>query len=200
MTDAVLRRPKELILAPVARALPRTVHPLAVTVLGLVPGVWAAVAAADGAFSLAFVLWLVNRLFDGLDGTLARTQGRQSDFGAYADIHADFVVYAAIPLGVAFHVDATGHWVATAILLATFYLNTVSWAYLSALLERRNRADTDALTSITMPPGLVEGAETIVLYCALLALPAHATTIVWVMAAAVTVTVGHRLVWAGRHL
>lgn len=200
MTDAALRRTKERLFTPIARALPRGVHPLMVTVIGLAPGLGAAFAAADGRYGLALALWLANRVLDGLDGTLARVQHRQSDFGGYADIHADFVIYSAIPLGIAMDVDTTRHWAATSVLLATFYLNTVSWAYLSALLERRNRGASDAMTSITMPAGLVEGTETIVLYCALLALPGHATTIVWVMSAAVLFTVAQRLVWASRTL
>jgi len=200
MTDAVLRFPKERVLTPLARALPRRIHPLAITLSGMVPGVWAAVEASRRHFALALALWLVNRLMDGLDGTVARVQGRQSDFGAYADIHADFVVYAAIPIGVAFAVDSNIHWIATTVLLATFYLNTVSWAYLAALLERRGHESCGTFTSITMPGGLIEGAETIVLYSSMLAAPRWATEVVWIMGAAVILTVGQRLMWASTEL
>ena len=68
---------------------------------------------------LALGLWLVNRLLDGLDGTLARRSGRQSERGAYADILADVIVYAAIPLGIAAGQDDRAAWIAAGALLAT---------------------------------------------------------------------------------
>lgn len=35
----------------------------------------------------------------GIDGLVARVSGQQTDFGGYLDILCDFVVYAAIPIG-----------------------------------------------------------------------------------------------------
>jgi hypothetical protein len=51
-----------------------------------------------------------------------------------------------------------------------------------------------------MPPGLVEGAETIALYAVLLALPTHALVLFWVMTGLVTITIVQRVVWATRSL
>lgn len=200
MTDAYLRGPKEAILGPVARRTPTAVHPTAITLLAVVPGLGAAVAAADGRAALAVGLWLVNRTLDGLDGTLARQRGRQSDLGAYLDILMDFVVYAAVPIGLAVHAADTAVWVACTALLAAFYVNTVSWAYLSALLERRGRTEGDGFTSVTMPGGLIEGTETVVLYTVMLAAPDWALGLFWAMAAAVAVTVLQRVAWAVRTL
>ena len=153
-------------------------------------GVGAAGAAAAGLTALAVVLWLANRAADGLDGAVARTRGRVTDGGAYLDIVADVVVYAVVPLGVAVHIDARATWIATAVLLATFYVNTISWTYLAALLERRAvGADAGAeSTSVTMPPGLVEGAETIVWFTLLLAFPSLAPW--WMGTMAVATSLG----------
>lgn len=200
MTDALLRRPKEAILGPLARRTP--VHPTAITLVALVPGIGAALAAADGRNVLAVALWLLNRLLDGLDGTVARQRSMQSDLGAYLDIIGDFLVYAAVPIGLAANTGGTGAWIAVAVLLASYYVNTVSWAYLSALLERRQHeaAAAPRLTSVAMPAGLIEGTETVVVYTIMLAVPGWSTALFWAMAGAVAVTVAQRVVWGLRNL
>jgi phosphatidylglycerophosphate synthase len=202
VTDHVLRRGKDLVLGPVAAAIPGAVHPTAITAVAVVPGLGAAAAAAAGRPLLALALWLLNRLLDGLDGTLARHRGLQSALGAYADILLDVIVYAAIPLGVAADQGTWGAYAAAAVLLANFYVNAISWAYLSALLERRGagaKARGEA-TAVSMPPGLIEGAETIVLFALALALPQWSTAIMWGMAAGVAITIGQRALWACRNL
>ena len=198
MTDAYLRRPKEALLGPVARRTP--VHPTAITLVALVPGIGAALAAADGRSVLAVSLWLLNRLLDGLDGAVARQRDRQSDLGAYLDILSDFLVYAALPIGLAAKTGTQDAWIAAAVLLASFYVNTISWAYLAALIERRDLPREGEYTAVAMPGGLIEGAETVVVYSLMLAVPAWSTALFWAMAAAVAITVGQRVVWALRNL
>lgn len=202
MLDRALRRHKEVVLAPVVRLVPRGLHPTALTVAAVVPGLGAAVAAAAGEPGLALALWLANRILDGLDGAVARRAGRQSDLGAYADMLLDVVVYAAVPLGIAVGQDGRAAWIAAAALLAAFYVNAISWSYLSALLEGRGAgaAAHGDLTAVTMPPGLVEGAETVVLFALALAVPEWSVAVMWVMAAGVAVGVGQRAVAAAHAL
>jgi phosphatidylglycerophosphate synthase len=186
-------------LGPVARGVPERITPIAITMAGLVVGLGAAVTAGMGLFWIAVGLWLLNRLLDGIDGTLARLRGRQTDFGGYVDLLADFVVYAAIPIGVAAHLGTIAAWIAASALLATFYVNTISWSFLSAVLARRGR-EGSAHTSIAMPGGLVEGAETVVLFTLILAMPGLALALMWIMAGAVALTALQRLAWAYRTL
>ena len=68
---------------------------------------------------------------------VARTSGRSSDVGGLLDFVFDTIGYAVIPLGLAFGIDDRGTWIATAVLLAAFYLNAVSLGYVAALLEKR---------------------------------------------------------------
>jgi phosphatidylglycerophosphate synthase len=205
MLDERLRPVKERLMAPLARAIGDGVSPMQVTLLAFLVGMAAAVAAARGLMVVAVACWLANRLLDGLDGTLARTQRRQTDLGGYVDIVLDFVVYAAIPLGLA--VGARGPLArdvafATAAMLASFYVNAASWMYLAAILERRS-AGTQArgeFTTVTMPDGLIGGSETVLLYTLFLLLPAHLLLLFSVAAALVVVTAGQRLAWASRAL
>ncbi len=169
-----------------ARRVPVAVSPTAITGVALGLGVGAAAAAAAGVGALAVGLWLANRFVDGLDGAVARLRTRATDQGGYLDIVGDTLVYALIPLGVAVGVDDRSTWIATAVLLASFYVNSITWAYLSALLERRSAGAqaNGEVTSVTMPVGLVEGAETVVWFTLLLAVASLAPWWMGTMAAA----------------
>jgi phosphatidylglycerophosphate synthase len=150
----------------------------------------------------ALALFLAGRVFDSVDGAVARRGGTASDLGGYLDQLADTVGYAAVPLGLAAGAGTTAVWAACAVLLASFYVNIVSWAYLAALAEKRGSGATaqDVATSIVMPTGLVEGAETVALYAAMLVIPGWLPGWFWVMAGLVAVTAVQRVVWAVRHL
>ncbi|MBA2458047.1 MAG: CDP-alcohol phosphatidyltransferase family protein [Gemmatimonadales bacterium] len=197
MFDEWLRAYKDRLLAGVAGRLGR-VSPNQVTVLAFLVGAGAVAAIAGGRRPLALVLWLLNRLLDGLDGTLARLHGRSSDFGAYLDILLDFAVYAAVPVALVLAAPAPGATLAALVLMASFYLNAASWMYLSALLERRG--EHVGATRVVMPAGLVGGTETIVLYSAAILLPRQLGAICWLMAGLVFAGVIQRLLWARRRL
>ena len=173
-----------------------------VTGLGFAATAGAAGLAWAGLSLAAVVAWLVGRALDGLDGAVARATGRASDRGGYLDMVLDTVGYALVPFGVALWLDTRVGWIALAVMLSCFYVNAISWSYLSALLEKRSAgaASQGELTSVTMPPALVEGAETIVVFTVFLALPRDAPQVFSLMAAAVAVGVVQRLAWAHRHL
>lgn len=180
----------------------RRVPPVAVTLLALGFGLGAAIAVAVGMHWVALGCWLVSRLLDGLDGALARRTGTASDFGGLMDMTLDTIVYSAVPIGIAYADGSAATWALCAVLLGSFYINLTSWSYLAALLEKRGLGApaSGEQTSITMPGGLVEGAETIVAYAVFLALPAIAPWGFAIMAVAVGVTAGQRVLWAKRHL
>ncbi len=198
MIDKALRYPKERVMEPLARSLGRSIHPNSITVAACIVGVAAALAAWQQLYPLAVGLWLLNRLLDGLDGTLARMQGSQSDFGGYLDILLDVVVYAVVPLGLALGDGRPVALLALAALLGSFYINGAAWMYLAALLEKRRlgAATQGEMTTITMPTGLIEGAETVLFYTLFLLFPATIIPMFWLMAALVLVTVVQRFIWA----
>ena len=215
VVDRLLRPVKSRALAPVSAVLARALARFGagpVTLLGLAVGLAAAFAAAFGAFALALALWLVNRLLDGLDGEVARALGRASDHGGYLDLLTDLLVYAALPLGAA--AGATGllgseplvtsawTWPLAALLLASYYLNLGSYTLLAALLEKRGQgaAARGDPTSIVMPAGLVEGAETLLLVALMLAFPSLLPTWFALTALLVFATAGQRALWASRTL
>lgn len=202
MVDKFLRSSKEQALSPLAVRLLRPIHPITITLAAWGVGLVASVAAWYQLYMLALLLWLLNRLLDGLDGTVARLQQKQSDLGAYLDVLLDTTIYMAIPLALASGHNTTVGYLSLALLLGSFYLNTASWMYLAALLEKR-RAGASAqgeLTTITMPDGLIEGTETIIFICLVLLLPGMMVPLFLAMALMVCFTVIQRLVWAVRCL
>jgi phosphatidylglycerophosphate synthase len=200
--DDLLRRLKDRLLAPAARRVGRAVSPNAVSALACAAGLACAWCAARGAYGAGLALWLLNRLLDGFDGALARAQGTQSDFGGYLDLVLDFAVYAAVPIGLVLGRPGVPLAVAALAMLASFYVNAASWMYLAAVLERRGAgaAARGELTAVTMPAGLVAGAETVALYALFFLFPARLATLFWVVAALVLATAAHRVAWAWRHL
>jgi len=202
MIDRALRTTKDRLVSPIARRVAGRIGPGWLTVMSLAGGIGGGVAAAFGLRWQAVGVWMFGRVFDGLDGAVARDGERQSDLGGYLDMVADTIGYAAVPIGIASAQGDIGVWTWCALLLATFYANTMSWTYLAAIAEKRGigAGDTGEHTAIHMPAGLVEGAETIVLFVLMLSFPASASWWFPTMAALVGVTVIQRVVWAVRHL
>lgn len=201
MFDQTLRVYKDDLLRPLAAQL-RRVSPNVITVLAMVIGMAAAGAAAQQWYWAALGLWLLNRLLDGLDGMVARVHDRQSDFGGYLDIVLDFVVYAAVPVGLYWGNQTGMNALALAFLLSSFYINAASWIYLSAILEKRSvgASARGEVTTVTMPNGLVAGAETILFFCLFLLWPGALFWLFSAMTVMVLLSVGQRLVWARRNL
>jgi phosphatidylglycerophosphate synthase len=200
MFDPALRRLKDRILHPVARALPG-ISPGWLTAAGLALGLASAWAAWHGRFMPALGLWLANRTLDGLDGIVARLHGRVSDLGGYLDLVADFVVYASIPAALALRPGADAALLpATVILLAAFYVNTISWTVAAALLEKRavDPGVPRPVTSVAIPEGLISGGETVLFYGLFLILPEHQVPLFYTMAGLTALTVLQRVLWAGR--
>jgi phosphatidylglycerophosphate synthase len=194
MFDSSLRLAKDRWLRTSASAL-QHVSPLAITAAGLLAGLGAAWCAARGDYWAALVLFWVGRICDGLDGAVARAANKQSALGGYLDLMADFVVYAAIPIAIWWGLRSANGPLPLIIMLATYYVNAASWMLLSALIEKG-----DAITSVAMPAGLIEGFETIVFYSLFLLLPAWSNELFYVFSLLVAVSCVQRIVWACRHL
>jgi len=117
-------------LEPLARSLGR-VHPNAVTVFALLTGVLAGAAYwLTGLHPAWFLaggsLVLVSAVADGLDGVMARLQGRASTLGDFLDHFFDRLVEVAILGGLALspHATTTLGLVALVAVLLNSYLGT----------------------------------------------------------------------------
>lgn len=199
MRDLALRQYKDRWLQPIAdQALFAGIHPNLVSLAALLVGLSAAGAVVAHAYWLGLALWIANRVLDGLDGVVARLYAKQSDFGGYLDLFFDFIIYLAIPVAFVVAAPAPAALWGLAALLASYYLNTMSWMGLAALLEKRNASTTTRQTTLEMPVGLIEGAETILLYALFYMRPQQISLLFFVMAVLVLFTALQRLVWVWR--
>jgi phosphatidylglycerophosphate synthase len=168
-----------------------------VTLVGLAAGLAAAGAAATGQFGLALALILLSRLMDGLDGAVARARG-PSDFGGYLDITADFLFYAAVPLGFVLF-DPAANGLAGAFLLLSFYVNGASFLGYAIIAEKRGmRTQSHGVKSLYFTAGLLEGSETILFFVALCLFPSLFAPLAWIFGALCLVTALARVLLARR--
>ena len=166
----------------------------ALTFTGLAVGWAAAGAIALQAFWLGATLILVSRLFDGLDGAVARAT-TPTDRGGFLDISLDFLFYPAIPLAFAV-ADPAANALAAAVLLAAFVGTGTCFLAFATIAAKRG------LTSLDYPDksfyflgGLTEATETLAFFIAMCIWPQHFATLAFLFAAMCAVTIVSRIVW-----
>lgn len=205
MFDEALRLFKERVYVPFVKLVAKTgISPTQVTLLGFAAGLACAWSARDMTqWRMTSFFWWLGRILDGLDGSLARYTKRQSEFGGYVDILCDFCVYSLVPLGVVhsarMEVGLAGFYI-LALLLGSYFVNAASLFMLSSLLEKRQTSSKTELTSVTMPRGLVEGVETMIMYQLFLLFPGSCVQLMTVFFVLVVATILLRLLWARNHL
>eukprot|EP00475_Leptophrys_vorax_P039717 TRINITY_DN7218_c0_g1_i1.p1 TRINITY_DN7218_c0_g1~~TRINITY_DN7218_c0_g1_i1.p1 ORF type:complete len:140 (-),score=41.15 TRINITY_DN7218_c0_g1_i1:316-735(-) len=128
----------------------------------------------------------------------------------------DFTVYALIPVGIAYgcevypaavggntnDVSSVVRWTVVSLLEGIYFVNSASLFQLSAILEKRSvgAKSTGELTTVTMPPALIEGTETVFFYSAFLLFPAYSTHLFGLFGLLVVVTSCQRVFWAAANL
>ncbi len=163
-----------------------------VTVSGFCLGLLAAVSIAFGYFLAGFVLIALNRLFDGLDGAVARAS-QKTDLGGYLDITLDFFFYGAIPLAFAIQAPETNALPAAA-LLASFYANGSAFLAFAIMAEKRKLSTNhQGAKSLYYIGGLAEGTETIGLFLLMALLPAWFPVLAWAFAGVCLVSASARV-------
>jgi len=193
MLDARIRH----VMAPVVNSAGRSlaergIRPGLLTGVGWLLGVGACVSAGLALWPLALGLWLSNRLFDGLDGPVARARGT-TEVGGFLDVVADFSIYAGFVVGVAVALPPAR--IACLVLLFTYYVSGTALLAQSSLLERRHHGTScQDQRSLRFVGGLAEGTETIVVYVLFCLFPASAAGIAWAFAGIVGITAVQRVI------
>lgn len=134
-----------------------------VTMIGFGFGLSAVAFLAAGQTFLGALFILLNRLFDGLDGAVARAS-KPSQSGGFLDIVLDFFFYGLIPVGFAL-ADPARNGAAAAFLIASFYANGSAFLAFSIFAEKFDlRSDAQGVKSLYYMSGIAEGFETIAVF------------------------------------
>ena len=168
----------------------------AFTIGGAVLGLGAAysITQSNSAAALAFVL--LNRIFDGLDGAIARING-PTELGGYLDTICDYIFYLSIPL--AFGLIATANQMPALLLVASFTLTAVSFLAFAAIAARQTSDEgAHGPKAFIYSTGLMEGGETIAFFVLFCLFPASFPTLAIVFAALCLLTVVQRVVLAAK--
>ena len=199
MFDAALRPYLDKIVDPVGRMFAaRGISASTVTVIGFACGLAAVVSVVMGMMLAAFVLILLNRLCDGLDGAIARATA-PTDFGGFLDIVFDFIFYAMIPFGFALYDSANT--LAACFLIFSFFGTAVSFLAFAVMAERRGLSSQDhGVKSLYYLGGLTEGGETIILLLAMTVIPQWFVYFAYVFGTLCWVTAASRIFNAGKLL
>lgn len=163
-----LQRPFQMLARWLAGQGVRADH---LTWAGFAVGLLAVPLIASGHPRWALLAMALNRLADGLDGTLARLT-TPTDRGAFLDITLDFLFYASIPLAFAL-ANPAANGLAAAVLLFAFMGTASSFLAFAVLAARRG------LTSTAYPRkgfyylgGLTEATETLAVFTLMCLVPA----------------------------
>lgn len=149
----------------------------AVTVAGFIIGIGGCAALAWQAYWLALALLLLNRIFDGLDGAVARYSG-VTDFGGYLDITLDFFFYSGFVFG--FALGRPDVAIEAAFLIFSFIGSGASFlAYAIIAAKRGISTEARGKKSFYYAGGLAEGTETIIAFCLICLLPEWFNWIAW---------------------
>ena len=170
-----------------------------ITIFGFIVGIAGALAIAFHFFLTALTLIVINRLADGIDGTLAR-QSSPTDSGAYLDICLDFIFYSAIVFGFAL-ADPTDNGLAAGALIFSFVGTGSSFLAFAIMAERRNISD------LRLPSkgfyylgGLTEGTETFIFFCLFCLFPHLFPLLAWIFATLCIITTLLRIIYGYRTL
>lgn len=164
------------------------------TWIGFGIGLVAAALIASGHFELAIAAILLSRLFDALDGAVARLT-RVTDAGGFLDISLDFLFYASIPLAFAL-ADPKRNALAAAVLLTAFVGTMSSFLAFAVLAAKRN------ITNLAVPDksfyflgGLTEATETLAVFVAMCLWQELFAPLAYGFAALCAVTTATRIWW-----
>lgn len=173
------------------------VTPDRISLAGFLIGALALPFLAMQWYPAALLVIVINRLFDGLDGALARRRNL-SDAGGFLDIALDFLFYALVPFGFVLASPALNA-VAGAWLLFAFIGTGSSFLAFAAVADKYKLENLDyPHKSFYYLGGLTEGAETILVFVLFCLFPAYFPLLAWFFGALCWVTTLTR-VWGGYH-
>ena len=154
--------------------------PNQITLFSFILGFFCFIFLSQGNIYIALIFFILNRFFDGIDGALARLK-EPSDLGGFYDIISDFLIYALLPFG--FILFDNNNFLSMSFLLTSF-IATCSTFLTTAWIFEKKKIKIEQLSkkSFFYSEGLIEGAETIILFILMFVFYEVASFIAWIFA------------------
>lgn len=199
MLDAAMRKVIDPPLDRLAALVARTgVSANALTVTGFVVGMAAVPALAFQEYMAALALILFNRLFDGLDGAVARRNGL-TDLGGFLDICLDFIFYSGVVFGMT--LGRPPEEAAYGAFLIWAFIGPIATFLAFAILAAKHGVSTElrGRKSLYYLGGLAEGTETLITFVLFCLFPAWFPIVCVVYGAMCWITAGTRIAAAAQY-
>jgi CDP-diacylglycerol---glycerol-3-phosphate 3-phosphatidyltransferase len=158
------------------------IHPNALTFMGLLINVGAAVLMAAGSFRWAAVVVIVAALFDMVDGRVARETGQVTKFGGFFDSVIDRYSDLALLVGLLVYYASINRF---------FYVVLTAVVMAGCVMVSYTRARAECVIPLCKV-GFMERPERIVLFI-IGALFDRMAPVLWVIAVLSNITVAHRM-------
>ncbi len=115
-------------------------------------------------YMIALILIIINRIFDGLDGAIARYNHTSNPASGYLDIMVDYLFYISIPLAFVLN-DPQSNAIFGSLVLGGFVLTGVNFMATSSVATKLNIKNVSFPNkAIYYASNIVEGAETILYF------------------------------------
>lgn len=197
MFDVALRRLVDPVLIRMADwASVTRISANALTLTGAALGLGAALFIIQSNFAAALALVVLNRIFDGLDGAIARING-PTEYGGYLDTICDYIFYVSVP--VAFALIDPANQLPALLLVASFTLTAVSFLAFAAIAARQPPEQSPfGPKAFIYSTGLMEGGETIAFFLLFCLFPVFFPTLAIIFAILCLLTVVQRVVLSAK--
>jgi len=181
LDSKILEQTRSSLLKLAKGLLARNITANQVTVAGFIVGMLAVPLIILDFKLLALACIILNRLLDGLDGTLARLS-TPTDRGGFLDIVLDFIFYSSIPLAFAL-ADPQANALAATVLIYAFIGTGCSFLAFATIAAKRQMASTEFPDkSFYYLGGLTEATETIIVFGLMCLFPAYFSLLAYAFA------------------
>ncbi|TDO98716.1 CDP-alcohol phosphatidyltransferase family protein [Marinomonas balearica] len=143
-----------------------------VTIAGFIIGICAVPLLYQQLYLWALAVIIINRIFDGIDGELARLT-EPTDLGGYLDITLDFIFYSGVVFGFALAIPDMNS-LAAVFLIFSFMGTGSSFLAFAIMAEKRSIKTLEyGRKSLYFIGGLTEGTETIACFVFMCIFPSY---------------------------
>ena len=174
MFDRRIQKFTQKPLVLIAKIIIKLIKPNHMTILGFILGLLMCVLVFFQFYLTALILLVLNRLCDGLDGTMARLT-IPSPLGGYLDIVFDFTIYSGFVL--AFGLSNSNYTIISMVLLFLYIGTCTTFLARAAIQTQLDKIPESSDSKKELPKsfyyssGLIEGTETTIFMILCLLLP-----------------------------